>query len=301
MAASPDGPRTSVQANISLILGILSFCLPVLLSVPALILGILGLVAINKSNGRLRGQGPAIAGIILGALVTIGAPIALMIALPRMQTATDRMQTPTTRMQAAIDRAIAKNRMRSIGLAFQLYHAENARLPPAVLYGPTGIPYSWRVALLPEFGTGEGELYCQYNKNEPWDSPSNRAVLAKMPKIYRMPGGDPKSTDTYYQVVVGPETLFPPGKARSREEVGNTVGHTILLVEATNPVPWTKPEDYAYSSNQPLPAMGMPWRPQIHVLFADGSVRDASKSTPEQTWRILMTANRTKTIPPDAP
>jgi prepilin-type processing-associated H-X9-DG protein len=287
MATSPDRPRTSVPAIISLILGILSFCVPVLLSIPALILGIVGLVAINKSNGRLRGQGLAIAGIILGALVTIAAPIVFLFALPKMRDAADRITSRT--------------RMQTIGLAFQLYHSDNGRFPPAVLRGPTGIPYSWRVELLRELEAAEQALYQQYNKNEPWDSSGNRAVLARMPDVYRMPGGDSKSTDTYYQLVVGPETMFPPGKARNIAEVGSTTAHTLLVVEAAKSVPWTKPEDLTYSSNQPLPALGVPWRPQVHVLFADGSVREASKSTPDVIWRMMMIVNPNKTIPPDAP
>src|SRR4051812_39959159 len=66
--AQPGGPpATSGKAVASLILGVLSFCLPVVLGIPALILGILGLRDINRSRGRLRGQGLAIAGIITAA------------------------------------------------------------------------------------------------------------------------------------------------------------------------------------------------------------------------------------------
>src|SRR5437867_6281485 len=59
---------TSGKAVASLILGILSFCLPVILGIPAIILAILGLRDINRSQGRLKGQGLAIAGIITAVL-----------------------------------------------------------------------------------------------------------------------------------------------------------------------------------------------------------------------------------------
>jgi len=62
-------PRTSRAAKWSLICGILSFlCLP---AIPAIILGIIALVAINDNKGKLRGTGLAIAGIVTAVLIPI--------------------------------------------------------------------------------------------------------------------------------------------------------------------------------------------------------------------------------------
>jgi len=57
-------PALSGKALASLILGALTFVVPVLLAIPAVILGILALVEVNRSNGRLTGRGMAIAGLI---------------------------------------------------------------------------------------------------------------------------------------------------------------------------------------------------------------------------------------------
>lgn len=43
-----------------------------------LILGIVALVRINRSNGTLRGRGLAVAAIVLGALVLLGSPVVLV-------------------------------------------------------------------------------------------------------------------------------------------------------------------------------------------------------------------------------
>jgi hypothetical protein len=61
--------KTSKSAIWSLICGILSFlCLPAL---PALILGIVALVAISNSKGKLKGTGLAITGMIMAVVVPI--------------------------------------------------------------------------------------------------------------------------------------------------------------------------------------------------------------------------------------
>src|SRR5438034_4807201 len=78
-ARAPTG--TSGKAVASVILVVLSFCLPVIPSIPAIILGSLGLRDISRSRGRLQGQGLAIGGIITAALGGLLVGPALMIAL----------------------------------------------------------------------------------------------------------------------------------------------------------------------------------------------------------------------------
>src|SRR5687768_178493 len=64
----PPGPQpTSGKAVTSLILGLLSLSLPLLLpNLLALILGFMGLADIRRSKGRLGGSGLAITGIVMG-------------------------------------------------------------------------------------------------------------------------------------------------------------------------------------------------------------------------------------------
>ena len=63
------GPRgRSGKAVAALVLGFLSFCLWLFAAVPAIILGILSLRDISRSNGRLKGQGMAIGGLVTAGL-----------------------------------------------------------------------------------------------------------------------------------------------------------------------------------------------------------------------------------------
>ena len=77
--SAANGVKASCAALWSLICGIagIFLCLP---AIPAIILGIIGLVNIKKSNGALKGSGKAITGIVLGGLAIILLPIILIIA-----------------------------------------------------------------------------------------------------------------------------------------------------------------------------------------------------------------------------
>jgi Protein of unknown function (DUF1559) len=71
----------------------------------------------------------------------------------------------------------------SLGKAMHNYQTKHGRLPPAAVYSEDGTPLlSWRVLLLPHLQ--HGELFQKFNLDEPWDSPQNLALLAKMPDEY---------------------------------------------------------------------------------------------------------------------
>ncbi|MDF1809239.1 MAG: DUF4190 domain-containing protein [Phycisphaerales bacterium] len=63
----PD--RTSIMAILSLVFGVGGCCLGIT-SIPAILLGIFGLVGITRSKGRIGGTGFSIAGILVG-LITL--------------------------------------------------------------------------------------------------------------------------------------------------------------------------------------------------------------------------------------
>lgn len=64
-----ESERTSVMAILSMIFGFGGCCLGIT-SIPAILLGIFGLVGISKSKGRVGGTGFGIAGILIG-LITL--------------------------------------------------------------------------------------------------------------------------------------------------------------------------------------------------------------------------------------
>jgi prepilin-type processing-associated H-X9-DG protein len=186
----------------------------------------------------------------------------------------------------------SSNNLKELGLAMHRYYDYYGHFPPAVLRDPAlgdqGQPYSWRVALLPFLG--KDELYSQYRRDKAWDSPANKAVLARMPRVFAAPG-DVRAADglTHYQVLVGPGTAFERPDFRVRlGDFPRGASETILVVEAADPVPWTRPQDLPYAPDGPLPKVGGLVGNGFHALFADGSVRWIEAEQQERALRTLV-------------
>ncbi|MGF1580506.1 MAG: protein kinase [Gemmataceae bacterium] len=207
------------------------------------------------------------------------------------------------------------NNLRHIGLALHGYHDTILGLPfPAVYDKQTGRPLlSWRVKLLPYLDPGLQPLYHQFRLNEPWDSPHNKKLLAKMPEVYEIPWGPNKGAKgvTCYQAIVGPKTAFEPPSLRKNRfgrvdrlklgRITDGTSNTLAIVEAATPVEWTKPADIPYDPQGPLPKIGGPFREEgiAHVCFLDGSVLPAKLNIPAKTLRALIEYNDGMLVPND--
>jgi hypothetical protein len=180
-------------------------------------------------------------------------------------------------------------------LAAAMQECQNAEgsLPAPAIYGKGGVPLlSWRVALLPYLD--ESTLYSKFHLDEPWDSEHNRPLLDRIPVVYTtpVPGKAKEPGLTYYQVFVGKSAAFEDGKRmRLPDDFPDGTMNTILIVEAGQPVPWTKPEDVPFDPDKPVPRVGGLFTNHFHVAFADGTVRCFSKGISELTLRGLITRN----------
>jgi hypothetical protein len=207
---------------------------------------------------------------------------------------------PVARVGTATKRLELAGNLRELSRCFHLYQQDHGSFPAAVFYGPTGQPYSWRIAILPQLG--EADLYRQYNQQEPWDSPGNLAVMKKMPKVFHNPFDESKSTATHYQVLTGPGTIFERGKAMSVSEIKDDPDRTLLIVVSSNPVPWTKPQDLDYDPGKPVPPLGIPQcNGACYAAFADGSVRIVLYDLPEERLRAVITASGGEPARPEDP
>jgi len=83
--AAPVTPKTSGLAITALILGILAFFTCALTAIPAIILGIIALVKIEKSGGRITGKGLAVAGIVAPVFSFVLLILLLLPALFRVR------------------------------------------------------------------------------------------------------------------------------------------------------------------------------------------------------------------------
>jgi hypothetical protein len=231
--------------------------------------------------------------------------------------------SPPEGLLGAAGRATSANNLRRIALAIQAYDDNYGRLPPAVGYTPDGKPLvSWRVLLLPQLD--EEALFNEFHLGEPWDSPHNLGLLEHMPRVYRSPYhlAPVEPTKTHYRVFVGRRTPLgrgaPSPGAPFRQLLfgfgqagGAPVGvfdpgyklfdlaklvdarETVLVVEAREPVPWTKPEELeieAFDLRDPHRALGIS-RLGFYAAMADGSTRlfERSEKRPANAWEALFT------------
>jgi prepilin-type processing-associated H-X9-DG protein len=189
-------------------------------------------------------------------------------------------------------RTKSQNNLHQIGLAILVYEDVQKRLPPRVVYSPDGKPlYSWRVLLLPYLE--EKSLYEDFHLDEPWDSPHNNQLLSRIPPIYVAPTNREEPLGvTHYQAFAGTGTGFEDSQPiRLPDDFPDGTTKTLLVVEAANPIPWTKPEDLVYEPDKPLPPLGRLYEAGFNAAFADGSVRLIPRQTKEEVIRALITRN----------
>src|SRR5262249_41006564 len=198
----------------------------------------------------------------------------------------------------ARQRQLSSNNLQQIGIALHNFHDTYRYLPPpAVCDKNNGKPLlSWRVLLLPF--VEQGDLFREFKMEEAWDSEHNKKLLAKMPPIYAPVRGKTKEPHTtYYQAFVGKGAAFElkPNRGGPFGAVGlkfpdfrDGTSNTIVVAEAADPVPWTKPADLAFDPQKAPPKLGGLFQDGVHVLFADAAVLFLRKLD-DTTLRALIT------------
>jgi hypothetical protein len=171
----------------------------------------------------------------------------------------------------------SKTNMRKLVNAMHAFHEVHGKFP-------TSGNLSWRVHLLPFMD--ELGLYKEFKLSEPWDSPHNIKLLPRMPRILAAPGIKPKEPyTTHYQLITGPETVLDV-KAKLRNIDG------IVMVEASDPSPWTKPTDLVYDANKPLPKMGGVFQEGFHAVDIRGEVTFWPRPLNEANFRARIFGTR---------
>jgi hypothetical protein len=271
---------------------VVSLCMPLSLGVPAAILGIMGLNSIGRSQGKLSGRGLAIAGLIFGLVAAIGGVI--------VGVSTGAFAAVASSRNAA-NRISSGNNLRQVGLAFINYHNATNAMPLGEKSGDGDVlrakGLSWRVDILPFIE--EDLLYQQFHLDEPWDSPHNLKLIPRMPALYRSPRFESQPGTTYYRALVGPGTVMGGPKPLNLDFISARDGAfaTLVVVEAAEPVIWTKPDELRYDPNGPLPGFGGPQRGDFIGLFADAHIQHLSMKMGEQTLRAYITVDGNEVIP----
>jgi hypothetical protein len=175
--------------------------------------------------------------------------------------------------QARTNQTKSHNNLKQLGLAFHNFNDTYRRLPDDIADKKGKALLSWRVALLPFLE--QDKLYREFRLGEPWDSAHNIKLLERMPDVYRSARVRLSGKgNTVYQVFRGPNAVFGTGRpARIPASFPDGTSNTILAVEATAAVPWTKPADLAFDRTKAVPDFGKAYGKKPLGLMADGSVR----------------------------
>jgi hypothetical protein len=223
-----------------------------------------------------------------GANPTALAPLAIGVALPlyrdwQAQLRTDRVGANLKKIGAAVTK-----------------HAEDhdGRLPGPAIVDKAGKPLlSWRVAILPLLG--QQALYEEFRRDEPWDSPHNKALVDRMPDVFQLAGTPAPAGSTFYRAITGVGTGFELATADGikLEEFEDGTELSLLVVESNEAVVWTQPDndlpadpnDVKPGESKLLPRLGGHQPGRFLALFADGKVKMIKSSLMPATLRAICT------------
>jgi hypothetical protein len=215
-----------------------------------------------------------------------------------------------TQLQTSRERIGSMRNLEKIALALNAYAADHGQYPPAILRDASGKPlHSWRVLLLPYLG--EEDLYNEFRRDLPWDTPENTIVATQScPSVYQHPNSQMmglSNTASYY-LVTGAGTLFPPDRSLSPGDVQDDASQTILVVEASPTVSsdnWTDPIDLDFAlmrGDLTSPGgneLGGWVDGGAAVATVDGRAHFIDDSTPPLVVRALITPRGNEVLPDD--
>jgi hypothetical protein len=231
--------------------------------------------------------------------------VASVLVVALVGTAVDRQSEKLLQLETA-------NRLRLLSLALVQYESEHRHLPGPAICAADGTPLlSWRVALLPYLE--HAALFARFHLDEPWDSEYNLALLPLMPEVFApMPGAQADPFTTPFRVFVGPGTAFENDRVRSGG-MRDGASNTLAVVEASETVPWTQPEELAFGPGAPRPPLGRvrtnrhrwlfphPPAESFTVVMCDGSVRRVSAGVSDASLHAAITHSGPDALGPDWP
>ena len=210
---------------------------------------------------------------------TSGVLVALL--LPAVQAARE-----------AARRAQCVNNLKQIALAMLNYESANGAFPRPAITDKDGKPLlSWRVAILPYLE--QQELYNKFHLDEPWDSPHNKALINEMPHPYLCPSrANVEPGTTNYRAFVGGGAFFDKDEATKLANITDGTSNTIMVVEASEAVPWTRPDSDLPFDPEAKPSLhgaGSSHPGGFNAMFCDGSVRFISTRVDLTIFKALIT------------
>lgn len=277
---------SSKKAITSLALGLASFICMFFTGIAAIILGIIAMSEISKSNGRLKGQGIATTGIVLGALGCLWTLPVLLLAM---------LMPAVQQVRSAARTAESMGNMRDIAIGMFNFEQAYRSFPPAK---GANNQLSWRVHILPYIE--HMDLYEEFHLDEPWNSPHNLTLVDRMPDLYISPSVELAPGKTVYVVPTSPPTQDPLARQHSAAFIQGQPGpriadfldgtsNTILMleVEPEAAVTWTQPADWIYDPDDPMHSLGR--KSSFAAAMADSTVQRLQNSLSPERFKSMIT------------
>jgi hypothetical protein len=306
------GP-VSPAAAVSFVLGLASLVFLAVAGVPALIVGLRGLRAINASDGKLRGARLAVAGLALGGLGTIATGVCLAVLIML------HLGEKSKRVDCA-------NHLRQIGMGINKYAENNNDQFPRGTIPNADLPpeqrLSWMVSILPLVGETNRaqkqfeDLATKIDRTQAWDSPANRVVSRTNVRVFLCAGhphfepNRPPALAHYVGLAgIDPDAatlatahpragVFGYERIVTRKDVVGGISFTLMATETAHENgPWLAGGPATVRGVDPKePHLFGPGRAfgglhhgGLNVLAVDGSVRWLSDSVPPRLFRVQTT------------
>ena len=136
----------------------------------------------------------------------------------------------------------------------------------------------------------EAKLYKQFKLDEPWNSPHNKKLIGKMPKLFKHPKIK-AAGKTSIHVFTGDGTPLGGKKPGTRfRDIVDGISNTILTVEAglDKAEVWTKPGGILFDPEEnPFDELGNIGN-RFLIGLVDGAVRSAPKTLKPEIFRLLI-------------
>ena len=334
--------RYCALAVASLVLGLAALSpLLIITGLPALLIGYFSLKRINLSDGRLKGRGLSIAGMVLGL---VGCTVAIVFLAARI----------LSDVREGARGAECQNNLRRIGLAMNQYYDENGKYPKGtVAFNPDLAPekrLSWIAALLPfpEFSppaaSKEGAPRANVERGvldkldfrQACDAESNREATTTPLPFCLCPctldfvaarrgawtnyvgiagvGRDAPLIPDFHPPLLVPRDpnagMFGYDRFTTRADFTGGLTRTLMVVETSRDLgPWAQggPSTVRGIDPDDNPPIG-PGRPfgglhpgGVHVLMAGGSVEKMRNDTKPELWQDLARLSRANVQAPEPP
>lgn len=246
LSASPDIPqppvaKTSAAAIWSFVLAIIGLFTLMITALPALICGIIGLIKISKSGGRLKGTGFAVAGI---AVTSVGAcfiiPMMLAILMPALG-----------KVRQLSERIVCATNLSGLHSAIIVYADDhNDMYPPAE---------SWCDVLVKDYNVSPKQLLCPGSDAEEGQSCYAININVAGKKASQVP---PDAVLLFETITPGTN---PAGGAESLN-ADNHQGDGCNILFADGHSKFVRAEDFS-TLRWTTEAVNIKWSPNVTKLF----------------------------------